>query len=195
MTRVNEADIEWSDRDRGETAFRRKQLSEATDGDRLGCSLYELPPGKASWPYHYHTANEEALYVLSGTGTLRIGVDDTVGDGGNNAGSDSDANGDDGGDHDDGDGDASDDSIETVCLEAGDYAAFPADEAGGHQVLNDGDEPLRYLAVSTMTEPDITVYPEMEKFGVYVGSPPGGRDPRPLEGYYRIDDDVDYWEE
>jgi hypothetical protein len=30
--------------------------------------------------------------------------------------------------------------------------------------------------------------------GVYAGSPPGGRDERTLEGYYHIDDDVDYWE-
>jgi len=173
MTHVNEGDAEWDELDRGETVFRRKQLSEAVDGERLGCSLYELPPGGRSWPYHYHTANEEALYVLSGTGTLRIGV----------GGESSDSN-------DESDGDA----IETVALETGDYASFPADETGGHQVVNDGDEPLRYLAISTMTEPDLTVYPEMETFGVYVGSPPGGRDPRLLEGYYRIDDDVDYWD-
>jgi len=31
-------------------------------------------------------------------------------------------------------------------------------------------------------------------FGVYVGSPPGGRAERSLEGYYRVDDDIDYWE-
>ena len=181
MTRINETDVDWSDLDRGETTFRRKQLSEATDGEELGCSLYELPPGKRSWPYHYHTANEEALYVLAGTGTLRLGVGDAGSDDTDGAaGSDGDIEG--------------DDPIETVPLEAGDYAAFPANETGGHQVVNDSDEPLRYLALSTMTEPDVTVYPEMDKFGVYVGSPPGGRDPRPLEGYYRIDDDVDYWE-
>ncbi len=37
-------------------------------GKRLGCSLYELPPGKKSWPYHYHTGNEEAIFVLEGGG-------------------------------------------------------------------------------------------------------------------------------
>jgi hypothetical protein len=31
------------------------------------------------------------------------------------------------------------------------------------------------------------------KFGVYVGSPPGGRDERTLEGYFPLDADVDYW--
>jgi len=34
-------------------------------------SLYEIPPGKAAYPYHYHTQNEECFYILSGSGTLR----------------------------------------------------------------------------------------------------------------------------
>ena len=42
-------------------------------GEKLGCSLYEVPPGRRAWPYHYHLANEEAIYVLEGSGTLRIG--------------------------------------------------------------------------------------------------------------------------
>jgi len=32
---------------------------------------YEIPPGKAAYPYHYHTQNEEAFYILRGCGTLR----------------------------------------------------------------------------------------------------------------------------
>ncbi|MEF8786716.1 MAG: cupin domain-containing protein [Haloarculaceae archaeon] len=157
MSRVNESDLDWNEYDHGDSAFRRKELGDAAGSDKLGCSLYELPPGKRSWPYHYHTANEEAIYVLAGEGTLR--ADD--------------------GEHD---------------LTAGDFVPFHADESGGHQVVNDGDDPLRYLAVSTMEEPDVTIYPEMEKFGVYVGSPPGGRDERTFDGYYPIDADVDYWD-
>jgi Uncharacterized conserved protein, contains double-stranded beta-helix domain len=155
MPVVHESEMEWTERAEGETEFRRKQLGEGADGDQLGCSLYELPPGRRSWPYHYHTANEEAIYVLAGSGTLR---------------------------HDG----------ETYELDAGSYVTFPAGESGGHRVINDTEDVLRYLAVSTMTEPDVTVYPDSEKFGVYVGSPPGGREERSLEGYYRIDDDVDY---
>jgi uncharacterized cupin superfamily protein len=158
MPVVHEGDIEWSELADEETKFRRKQLGEAADGSLLGCSLYEIPPGRKSWPYHYHTANEEALYVLAGTGTLRH----------------------DGARHE---------------LTAGTYVSLPADESGGHRVVNNSDGVLRYLAVSTMTEPDVTVYPDSEKFGVYVGSPPGGRDGRSLEGYYNVDDDVDYWED
>jgi len=158
MPVVHERDMEWTELSEGETEFRRKQLGEATGGELLGCSLYELPPGRRSWPYHYHTANEEALYVLAGAGRLR---------------------------HDG----------ESHELTAGSYATFPADESGGHRVINNAEEPLRYLAVSTMTEPDLTVYPDSETFGVYVGAPPGGRSDRSLEGYYNLDDDVGYWEE
>ena len=39
--------------------------------ERLGGSLYELDPGQATFGYHWHTANEEMLVVLSGTVTLR----------------------------------------------------------------------------------------------------------------------------
>lgn len=156
MCPVNESALEWTELDRGETRFRRKQLSEAADGDSLGCSLYELPPGHKSWPFHYHTANEEAIYVLDGAGQIRLAED-------------------------------------THALTAGDYVALPAGESGGHRVINDGEAPLRYLAVSTMVEPDVTVYPDSGTFGVFVGSPPGGREERSLEGFYDAEDRVDYW--
>jgi len=37
----------------------------------LGASLYELPPGESSWPYHYEHASEEWLLVVAGRPTLR----------------------------------------------------------------------------------------------------------------------------
>ncbi|CQH57540.1 cupin 2 barrel domain protein [Halobacterium hubeiense] len=157
MPLVNEDDLDWTDVDDGEMRVRRKQLGEAAGSEDLGCSLYELPAGEASWPYHYHTANEEALYVLSGSGMVRL-------------------------------------AGEARSLRAGDYVALPAGESGGHRVVNDSEGPLRYLVVSTMNEPEVTVYPDSEKFGVFVGAAPGGRGVRSLDGYYRIDDDVDYWE-
>lgn len=38
-----------------------------------GCiiSVYTVPSGKANCPYHYHTANEEAFYILNGSAMLR----------------------------------------------------------------------------------------------------------------------------
>ena len=38
----------------------------------------ELPPGKTAWPFHYHCGNEEAIYVLSGEATLRLGAERVV---------------------------------------------------------------------------------------------------------------------
>ena len=70
---VNEQDLEWGEQSHGEMfGYRRKQLGSAAGGEKLGCSLYEVPPGRRAWPYHYHLANEEAIYVLEGSGTLRI---------------------------------------------------------------------------------------------------------------------------
>lgn len=63
-----------ADRDRGhQFGSRAKRLAASAGGARLGCSLYELPPGKRSFPFHYHVANEEAIYILDGTATLRLG--------------------------------------------------------------------------------------------------------------------------
>ena len=71
-TIVNEDEVEWEDESHGERfAYRRKALASAANGEQLGCSFYEIPPGKRPFPYHYHTANEEAIYVVSGSGTLR----------------------------------------------------------------------------------------------------------------------------
>lgn len=42
-----------------------------------------MAPGKVAFPLHYHCRNEESLFVLSGTGELRIGdarIDVAAGD-------------------------------------------------------------------------------------------------------------------
>jgi uncharacterized cupin superfamily protein len=39
--------------------------------DLLGATLYELPPGEKTWPYHYEQGCEEWLLVVSGRPTLR----------------------------------------------------------------------------------------------------------------------------
>lgn len=40
-------------------------------GDKLGASLYALPSGQASFPYHYELGNDELLVVVAGSPTLR----------------------------------------------------------------------------------------------------------------------------
>ena len=77
MTRkaiVNESELEWqrSSHDPGFEVW-RKALGREAGSRRLGCSLYRLPAGKKAWPRHAHLANEEAIYILSGTGRSQIG--------------------------------------------------------------------------------------------------------------------------
>jgi uncharacterized cupin superfamily protein len=52
-------------------ASRRARLGRQAGAERLGASLYELPPGHAAWPYHSHLANEELLIVVRGRPQLR----------------------------------------------------------------------------------------------------------------------------
>ena len=50
--------------------FRRKfvQFGEA-ENTQVG--IYEVPPGKAAYPYHFHYKTEETFYIISGVGLLR----------------------------------------------------------------------------------------------------------------------------
>ncbi len=55
---VGHQDAQWSEQSHGEKfGYRRKSLGSAAGGEKLGCSLYEVPPGRRAWPYHYHLAN------------------------------------------------------------------------------------------------------------------------------------------
>ena len=49
----------------------RIRLGRRLGGDMLGASVYVLPPGEKSFPYHVHRANEELLLVLEGEVELR----------------------------------------------------------------------------------------------------------------------------
>jgi uncharacterized cupin superfamily protein len=47
--------------------WKRKRIA----GEQLGASLYELPPGQRTFPFHYELGNDELLVVASGRPTLR----------------------------------------------------------------------------------------------------------------------------
>jgi uncharacterized cupin superfamily protein len=49
----------------------RARLSRHARSERLGLSLWEIPPGEAAYPYHYHLVEEELVIVLDGTPSLR----------------------------------------------------------------------------------------------------------------------------
>jgi uncharacterized cupin superfamily protein len=61
------------DESRDEPGFRclRARLGRQAGCERLGLSLFEVPPGEAAYPYHYHLAEEEVVLVLSGRPSLR----------------------------------------------------------------------------------------------------------------------------
>lgn len=68
MKVVRTSEMPWADTlDRGEFRQRRKGLG----GEKLPCGLWELPPGKRSFPLHAHHVTEEALFVISGRGKVR----------------------------------------------------------------------------------------------------------------------------
>jgi uncharacterized cupin superfamily protein len=68
MKIVRTRDMEWTQAmDHGSFNQRRKALG----GDKMPCGLWELPPGKRSFPLHKHHVTEEALFVLSGHAKVR----------------------------------------------------------------------------------------------------------------------------
>ena len=52
-------------------SWRAAKLAQAAGGDRIGASIYEIPPGNATYPYHYHLGNEELLIAMRGRPHLR----------------------------------------------------------------------------------------------------------------------------
>lgn len=53
--------------------YRDKWMADEVGASQLGASFYEVPPGRAAFPFHAHLVNEEALFVVEGEGTLRLG--------------------------------------------------------------------------------------------------------------------------
>ena len=156
---VGDGDLQWDEQSHGEKfGYRRKQLGSAAGGEKLGCSLYEVLPGRRAFPYHYHLANEEAIYVLEGSGTLRIGE-------------------------------------EEIRVSEGDYVALPGRAEAAHQLITSSESVLRYLCFSTMIEPDVMVYPDSGKVGIFGGAAPGGRkEKRTFSKFLRGDAEVGYYD-
>jgi uncharacterized cupin superfamily protein len=61
-------DRDWiAGSDRPGYRWRRKRVA----GELVGASLYDLPAGEKTWPYHYEEGHEEWLLVVAGEPTLR----------------------------------------------------------------------------------------------------------------------------
>lgn len=76
-------------------------------------------------------------------------------------------------------------------VKAGDLIGCPA---GGpqtaHQLVNTGTQPLRYLAVSTLQDPEVCEYPDSGKVGAYAGEDDKTR----LMHLSHYDSQLDYWQ-
>jgi uncharacterized cupin superfamily protein len=49
----------------------RARVGRQAGSERLGLSLWEVAPGEAAYPYHFHYAEEELVIVLQGRPSLR----------------------------------------------------------------------------------------------------------------------------
>jgi uncharacterized cupin superfamily protein len=57
--------------DRSPYRWRRSRIGRHVGCEELGASLFEVPPGAATFPLHAHHANEELILVISGALVLR----------------------------------------------------------------------------------------------------------------------------
>jgi len=81
-------------------------------------------------------------------------------------------------------------------LTSGDLISIPPGPDYAHQIVNTHEtEDLTYLAISTMEEPDVILFPDSNKVTVLAGSPPGG-DPQKRQLFFTtsLDNEMDYWE-
>jgi len=156
---VNRADVEVEKIKAPEgSAFGgvRQRIGARIGARKLGYSFFSVPAGKAAFPYHTHTGNEEMIYIIDGAGTLRL-------------------------------------AKEEIKVAAGDVIACPAGADYPHQLINTGNEELRYLVVSTMEYPDISEYPDSNKIGAYATAAVGPR--VGFRALYPKDGGVDYYAE
>ena len=69
MANVFEPDWD-AERDEPPFRWRRARLGRQAGARDLGASLFELPPGAATFPLHAHYNNEEMIVVLAGRPSL-----------------------------------------------------------------------------------------------------------------------------
>jgi uncharacterized cupin superfamily protein len=88
---------------------------------KIGVNLTTLPPGKESSMRHFHTLEDEMIFVLEGEVVLRTDRGEQV-------------------------------------LTPGTCAGFAAGSRDGHQLINRGTQPARYLEISNRDPDDTAGY-------------------------------------
>ena len=76
-----------------------------------------------------------------------------------------------------------------------DVICCPPGPEGAHQIVNTGHTDLRYLALSTLQDPEVVEYPDSGKYGVIAGRPRGGKRTDAAFAVWAFKNGaVDYWE-
>ena len=75
-------------------------------------------------------------------------------------------------------------------LVEGEAVGFPLGEEGAHQLRNDTDQNVTFVAISSSGRPDVVVYPDSNKIGVGERLPRGGG----LREFFPREGAVDYWD-
>jgi uncharacterized cupin superfamily protein len=70
---INRDEVKPFPMEKGKHRVTMQRLGQAAGGQVLGGSLTELAPGSVSFPFHYHCATEEAIFIVKGSGIARIG--------------------------------------------------------------------------------------------------------------------------
>jgi uncharacterized cupin superfamily protein len=73
-----------------------------------------------------------------------------------------------------------------------DVAVFVRGEAGAHEVRNDTGEPVCIAMLSTASDPEVCVYPDSGKVGVFAGS--SRKDGQKVKLVNRPEANLDYWD-
>jgi uncharacterized cupin superfamily protein len=103
----------------------KRALGDALGLTKIGVNLTTLMPGKESSMRHFHTREDEMVFVIEGEVVLRSDEGEQV-------------------------------------LAAGTCAGFPAGGRNGHQLVNRGDRPARYLEISNRDPQDSAEYPDVD---------------------------------
>jgi uncharacterized cupin superfamily protein len=152
MPNIHRPTFEEGDRPEGFRS-RRARIGYELGTERIGASLWELPPGEAAYPYHFHYVEEELVIVLSGRPSLRTpeGVRG---------------------------------------LEQGEALRFPTGEKGAHQIFNETDDVVTFLAISSQGLADVLIYPDSDRVGVGDRPPRGGG----FRAFFKRADAVGYFD-
>jgi uncharacterized cupin superfamily protein len=103
----------------------KRALGDAVGLTKIGINLTTLPPGKESAMRHFHTLEDEFVFVIEGEVVLITDEGEQL-------------------------------------LVTGMCAGFPAGKSNGHQLVNRGDRPVRYLEISNRDRDDSATYPDVD---------------------------------